>query len=81
VTRDDIEAAVLKALADVAPEVSGQTLRGDVPLRAQVDMDSFDFLNFVVGLHAQLGVDVPETDYPKLASLDAAVAYLERKLG
>ena len=80
-TRAEIQAAVLKALGDVAPEASRQALRGDAPLRDQVDLDSFDFLRVMIGLHAQLGVDVPERDYPKLGTLNAAVEYLEKKLG
>jgi acyl carrier protein len=81
VTRAEIHAAVLKALADVAPEAGQQTIRGDAPFREQVDLDSFDFLRFMIGLHTQLGVDVPERDYPKLGTLNAVVAYLEQKLG
>jgi len=80
VTRAKIQAAVLKALGDVAPETSAQTLRGDVPIRDQVDLDSFDFLNFMIGLHAELGVEVPEHDYPKLGTIEAAVEYLENRL-
>lgn len=79
-TRDQVRAAVLRALADVAPEADAATLRPDRLFRDQVDLDSFDFLNFMIGLHAQLGVDVPETDYPKLASLEAAVDYLTARL-
>jgi acyl carrier protein len=71
---------VLRALADVAPEADPAMLRPDRPFRDQVDLDSFDFLNFMIGLHAQLGVDVPEADYPKLASLEAAVDYLDARL-
>jgi len=81
VTRAEIQTAVLKALGDVAPEASPPTLSGDIPFRDQVDLDSFDFLTFMIGLHTQLGVDVPETDYPKLGTLDAAVEYLATKLG
>ena len=50
-------------------------------LRDTLDLDSVDFLNFVVGLHAALGVDIPEADYDKLASLDACVAYLAAQRG
>jgi acyl carrier protein len=81
VTRAELQAAVLEALADVAPEVSPQTLRGDTPFRDQVDLDSFDFLNFMIGLHTRLEVEIPEADDPKLGTLDAAVEYLEKKLG
>jgi acyl carrier protein len=47
-----------------------------VPLREQLDIDSMDFLNFVIALHKELGVGLPEKDYPKLATLDGCVDYL-----
>lgn len=71
-----IRAAVLAQLARIAPEVDPASLRGDVSLREQADIDSMDFLNLVIGLSASLGVEVPEADYPSLATLDGCVAYL-----
>jgi acyl carrier protein len=79
-TRDEIRMAVLEALTDVAPEADAQHLRGDVPIRDQVDLDSFDFLNFMIGLHKELGLDVPEVDYPRLATLEGAVEYVAGRL-
>ena len=52
-----------------------------MPLRDQVELDSFDFLNVMVTIHEELGVDVPEADYAKLTTLDAAVTYLCQRLG
>ena len=72
-----VRATVLGVLGDIAPEADLASLRPDVPFREQLDLDSMDLLNFVVGVHAALGVDIPEADYGKLATLDACVAYLE----
>ena len=72
-----VRATVLRVLGDIAPEADLATVRADVPLREQLDLDSMDILNFAVRLHEALGVDVPEADYGKLATLDACVAYLE----
>jgi len=80
-TKDDIRAAVLDALSSVAPEGDYERLKPDRPLRDQLDIDSYDFLNVVVHLHDQLGVDIPEADYQQLGTLDATVAYLAAKLG
>ena len=52
----------------------------DQPLRDQVDLDSIDFLNFLIRLHEILGVDVPEADYGKLVTLNDFVAYLRARL-
>jgi acyl carrier protein len=80
VTRADLEAIVLKALAEVAPEAGAAPLRADVPLRDQVDLDSFDFLNFVIAIHKASGVAIPESDYARLASVSDAVEYLSHHL-
>jgi acyl carrier protein len=73
---DDLGTVVLRVLGDVAPEADPTSLRPDLAFRDQLDLDSMDMLNFVVGLHAALGVEIPEADYPKLATPDACVEYL-----
>ena len=75
-----LRTAVLDALLDVAPDVDAAAIDGARPFREQFDFDSMDQLNLVVGLHRRLGVDVPETDYPKLATLDGCVSYLAAAL-
>jgi acyl carrier protein len=72
----EIRATVVKALCDVAPDLDAASLEGDAPLRARYDLDSADYLNFILLLHERLGVAIPETDYPKLATIDAATRYL-----
>jgi acyl carrier protein len=76
VIRDELRATVLRCLGEVAPEADPARVRPDVSFRDQLDLDSMDFLNFVIALHQALGVDVPEVDYPKLATLDGCVEYL-----
>jgi len=78
-TKDQIRAAILRNLSAIAPEADLEALDPRRDLRDQLDIDSVDFMNFVVALHQDLGVDVPEADYPKLSSLDACVAYLAGK--
>lgn len=77
----DIRAVALATLLSIAPEVEADALRGDRPLRNQVDLDSMDWLNFLLGLHEKLKVDIPEADYARLITLDDVVAYLHKKLG
>jgi acyl carrier protein len=79
-TREEIRLAVVKALTSVAPEIDPQMLQPDDVFRQEFDLDSMDFLNFVIGLHTTLGVDVPEADYGKLGTLNAAIDYLEARL-
>lgn len=77
----DIRAVAVATLQAIAPEIEAEELRGDQPLRKQVDLDSMDWLNFLLGLHEKLRVDIPEADYIKLVTLDDVVAYLKVKLG
>ena len=79
-TREQIRQAVIDTLAAIAPETDFAAIAPGKPLRDQLDIDSFDFLNAVIRLHDQLGVDIPEADYQKLATLDSTVAYLEARL-
>jgi acyl carrier protein len=76
VTRDEIRATVLRVLGEIAPEANLATLDPRLELRKQLDLDSMDLLNFVVGLHEALQVDIPEADYPKYATLHDCVEQL-----
>lgn len=76
----EIRSVALATLLSIAPEVEADALRGDRPLRSQVDLDSMDWLNFLLGLHEKLQVEIPEADYARLVTLDDVVAYLQRKL-
>lgn len=78
--RQQIVDAVVLTLQSIAPEVERGQLLAGAPLREQVDLDSMDWLNFLIGLHERLQVDIPESDYASLATLDQIVAYLQAKL-
>lgn len=67
---------VASALSRVAPEADASMLDPDRDLREQLDIDSMDYVNLVIDISQQTGLDVPERDYPKLASLDGFAAYL-----
>lgn len=77
---EELKSQVLALLTTIAPELDAASLRADKPLRNQVDLDSMDWLNFLVALHERLKVDIPEADYGKLATLDQLLAYLREKL-
>lgn len=79
-TREDIRAGVIATIQSIAPEVGADELASDRPLRTQVDLDSMDWLNVILGLHRRFGVDIPEVDYAQLDTLDHVVAYLNRRV-
>jgi acyl carrier protein len=76
----ELRAVVIATLKTIAPEVEESDLRPDRPLRNQVDLDSMDWLNFLIGLHEKLKVDIPEADYAKLVTLGDVLDYLKKKL-
>jgi acyl carrier protein len=80
-TRDELRSTVLEALGNIAPDADVAHLAPDRDLREALDIDSMDFLNFMVAIHEATGVEVPERDYGKLSTLDAALDYLLPKLG
>lgn len=79
-TETELRERLLAILVAIAPEARETELDPAAPLRDQIDIDSMDFLNFVTAVHKQLGVPIPELDYPRLSSLDGAVHYVMAKL-
>ena len=74
-----VRQAVFDTLQQVAPRIAPVQLNPKTPLRGQLDLDSMDWLNFVVALDERLGVAIPEADYSKLVTLDDLLAYLEQR--
>lgn len=78
---DELKQTVLKVLGDLAPEVEPDKIDADTNFRDQFDFDSMDFLNFAIGLHEATGIEIPETDYPQLSSLNGSIRYLQERQG
>ncbi|MFA5885447.1 MAG: acyl carrier protein [Acidimicrobiia bacterium] len=76
----DVRNAVLAVLARIAPEADLDALPDDVDVREELDIDSIDFLSFMVGIYEALGVDVPEADYPQCVTIAGCVAYLAPRI-
>ena len=77
----DISKVLQEELNNIAPEIDMSGIDPAADLREAMEIDSMDFLNFITALHRRLGIDIPEIDYPKLVTLDGAIAYLRAKLG
>ncbi len=75
-TREEVRTTMLRVLGEIAPEADLAALKPDVAFRDQLDLDSMDLLNVVIGLHAALGVEIPEADYSSLVTPDGCVDYL-----
>ena len=75
-TRDEIRDGIFRALAQVAPEADASRIKPNVRLRDQLDIDSMDLLNFVIGVHKEFKIEIPEADYPRLATLEGCIDYI-----
>ncbi|MCM2296576.1 acyl carrier protein [Rhodoferax sp.] len=79
--REALVATVLDLLRAIAPELAPEALDAARPLRSQVDLDSMDWLNFLVSLHERFGVTIPEADYARLVSFNDVLDYLAARMG
>lgn len=77
---NDIQSAVVEVFKKIVPEARAETVDADEAFRDQFEIDSLDFLNFVLALEERFGLHVPETDYPRLGSLSGAVTYLQERM-
>lgn len=78
--REELKQAILQTLTSIAPEVEPASIEPAKLLREQIDLDSADWLNFLVALHGRLGVDIPDADAARLSTLDKLIDYCERRL-
>lgn len=78
-THEECKKIVIDIIADIAPDEDVSDIKSDVRLRDQLELDSMDFLDIVMELRKQHGIEVPEAEYPQLASLDSCAAYLTPK--
>lgn len=78
-TEEQVKQIVIDIINEIAPDEDTSNLKSEVNLRDQMDLDSMDFLDIVMELRKQHGIEVPEEDYPKLASLDSCADYLSPK--
>jgi acyl carrier protein len=78
-TDPDYRAAFLEELCRIAPDIDPATVGDDDHIQEDLDLDSMDVLNLVAALHARLGIDIPERDYPEISTAGRAAAYLTRR--
>ncbi len=79
-TRDEIKDVVIEIIQDIDEDSDMENLQADQALRDQLDLDSMDFLDIVMELRKRYKLQIPEADYPELATLDSCVNYLEPRL-
>ena len=79
-TRDDVRAAIVEEIGNIAPEADLTDVPEDADLREALDLDSMDIFNLVVALSKKLAVDIPDSDVAHLVTLGGATEYLVRRV-
>lgn len=79
-TADGIRQAILEIIRDILPDEDLDSLAPDKTFREQINLDSMDFLDIVMELRKRYSIEVPEKDYPNLATMDSSVGYLLPKM-
>ena len=79
-TEQEIKSVLMEIVAEIIPDEDLTSLKGDIPIREQVELDSMDFLDIIMELRKRYGIEVPEDDYTQLATIDSSVAYLEPRM-
>ena len=77
---EQLEAIIFDILGEIAPEAEFDDLEADEDIREALDIDSFDFLNFLIGLNEKVGVEIPEADYGQLNTMEELIGYLQARL-
>lgn len=73
---DELREDIIESLKKVAPEADMSNLDPEEDIREALDIDSFDYLNFLIEISEKTGIDVPESDYDQLDTLDKIVKYI-----
>ena len=76
---EEIKEIVFQLLKKIAPDTEPSTLKPDENIRETLNIDSFDSLQFIIALNKKTGIEIPEEDYGKIATLQALLAYIKNK--
>ena len=77
--KEKVKQIVLDIIAEIAPDEDLSEVKPEIRLRDQLDLDSMDFLDIVMELRKQHGIEVPEAEYsPSQSVVDDHVLDLEQ---
>ncbi len=78
---ENLISKIVESLVEVAPEISPDEINPSVNFRDQFEIDSIDYLNFILTLEKKLEIKIPELDYPRLSSQTGCISYLSSNTG
>ena len=77
---NDTRDKLLALLVEIAPDITPESVDPERDLRDQFDFDSMDALHFATAISESFGIDIAETDYPRLANLRDAEAFVRERV-
>ncbi|WP_306535222.1 acyl carrier protein [Geobacter sp.] len=80
-TEEKLKEIIFRELRQIAPEADPTILDPDENIRQALDIDSYDFLQFLIAIDEAIGVDIPEADYENVFTLRGLLRYLEVRVG
>jgi acyl carrier protein len=78
---DELKAIIFRILKEIAPECDPTELLTDENIREALDIDSYGFLQLLISISEETGVEIPEADYAQVFTLGGMLSYLSRYLG
>lgn len=78
-TKEEIKTAIIKQILEIAPDVDEDQIISDKNIQRSLEIDSFDFLKILTALNDVLGVEVPESDYAKVDTLEHMSEYFAQR--
>ncbi|MEA3491582.1 MAG: phosphopantetheine-binding protein [Campylobacterota bacterium] len=79
-TKDEIKNVIIRQILEIAPEIEEDEIEADENIQRSLEIDSFDFLRILTAMNEELGVDVPESDYAKVESVESMAEYFLQHL-
>ena len=80
-TQEELKQIIVRNLHTIAPEADAAALRPTDDIRQALEIDSFDFLNFLIAINAELGIEIPEQDYGQVNTMEKLSTYLLARMG
>ncbi len=75
--RNELQSLIKTVIVDIAPDAELDELSPDDDMRDELDLDSMDFFNIIIAVSKKTGVNIPESDYAQVLTLDAMCSYVE----
>lgn len=79
-TEKELQQTIFAELKKIAPECDPGSVDPEENIREELDIDSYSFLQLLVGLSDSTGIDITEADYAKVFTLGGMMRYLTARI-